>query len=341
MLPRKHSRFAAALGAAISTLLLLTHAAPVAAKGACRGTDMLAELAKSDPATHERVMAEAKSVSNTEALLWKVEKAGLPTSHLLGTVHLTDERVTKLPKAVETALASSKTMALEVADLSAAAMAGAMGKVENLVLFGDGRRLDTLLDKAEFATLQSAVGKMGLPGEVSALFRPWVVYMMLAVPDCEQRKVQDGHLVLDMKLAAAAKSRGLPVVGLETIEGQLAAMAAVPEDQQLQMLRATLKYADRRQDSMETVLQLYLNRNMGAAWPFQMALAAKAGVDPRMFDGFMRELIVKRNKGMADAALPLLDKGAVFIGVGALHLPGKTGLVQLLRDAGYTVTAVE
>jgi hypothetical protein len=216
-----------------------------------------------------------------------------------------------------------------------------MGKVEGLVLFADGRRLDTLLTKAEFATLQAAIGKMGMPAEVSSLFRPWVVYMMLAVPECEQRKVQDGHLVLDMKLAAAAKARKLPVVGLETIESQLQAMAAVPEDQQLEMLRATLKYADRRLDSMETVLQLYLKRQMGAAWPFQMALAAKAGVNPAMFDGFMRELVVKRNKGMLDAALPLIERGPTFIGVGALHLPGKTGLVQLLRDAGYTVTAVE
>ena len=44
---------------------------------------------------------------------------------------------------------------------------------------------------------------------------------------------------------------------------------------------------------------------------------------------------------MRDAALPLLAKGNVFIGVGALHLPGRDGLVQLLRDKGYTVTAVE
>jgi uncharacterized protein YbaP (TraB family) len=42
-----------------------------------------------------------------------------------------------------------------------------------------------------------------------------------------------------------------------------------------------------------------------------------------------------------DAALPLLAKGNTFIGVGALHLPGRDGLVQLLRDKGFTVTTVE
>jgi uncharacterized protein len=48
-----------------------------------------------------------------------------------------------------------------------------------------------------------------------------------------------------------------------------------------------------------------------------------------------------RNLGMRDKALPLLAEGGAFIGVGALHLPGRQGLVALFREAGYTVTAVE
>jgi uncharacterized protein YbaP (TraB family) len=44
---------------------------------------------------------------------------------------------------------------------------------------------------------------------------------------------------------------------------------------------------------------------------------------------------------MRDAAEPLLQDGSAFIAVGALHLVGPTGLVALLRERGYTVTAVE
>ena len=44
-------------------------------------------------------------------------------------------------------------------------------------------------------------------------------------------------------------------------------MAAIPDDQQIAMLRASLKFADRANDTMETLLQLYLERDMGAAWP--------------------------------------------------------------------------
>ena len=89
------------------------------------------------------------------------------------------------------------------------------------------------------------------------------------------------------------------------------------------------------------MLQFYLTRRMGLAIPFQLELAKRAGVAATAFDAFESEILRKRNDGMALAARPLLDKGGAFIGVGALHLIGANGLVALLRNAGYTVTAAE
>ena len=50
---------------------------------------------------------------------------------------------------------------------------------------------------------------------------------------------------------------------------------------------------------------------------------------------FQEEGIDARNRRMVDNALPLLEQGCLFIAVGALHLPGETGLLTLLREAGY------
>jgi uncharacterized protein YbaP (TraB family) len=44
---------------------------------------------------------------------------------------------------------------------------------------------------------------------------------------------------------------------------------------------------------------------------------------------------------MADRGEPILARGNVFMAVGALHLIGDEGLVELLRKKGYTVTAVK
>jgi uncharacterized protein YbaP (TraB family) len=307
----------------------------------CRGNDLLAEMRTNEPELHRGIKEEAAATENAGAVLWKVERDGRPASHLFGTVHVTDDRVLAVSPAVTAALAQSKAVALEVADLSAAANSAAMAKAAGLVMFTDGRRLDRMVSAEEYEKLKASLARAGMPSETAVLFRPWIAYLILSVPECERRKVRDGQLVLDMRLAEEAKARKIPVVGLETIEQQLAALAAVPEEQQLDMLRATLRFIDRSDDLMETMLQLYLRREMGAAWPLQRVLARKAGVADTTYSGLKKELVDDRNVRMRDAARPLLEEGGAFIAVGALHLPGDTGLVKLLREAGYTVTPVE
>jgi hypothetical protein len=317
------------------------HAAEEAPAETCKGVDMLAETKAKDADLYRRIMAEAEATQNSDAMLWKIERHGRPASYLFGTVHLTDERVTRLSPAVEIALGEAKTIALEVSDLSEKATTSVIAKAAPLVMFTDGQRLDQLLSSAEYDTVKDIITRSGMPADLAALFKPWIVTMILSVSDCERAKVQHGARVLDMKIAEIGKARGLEVVGLETIPAQLEALAAVPEQQQLDMLRASLKYADRTDDLMETLVQLYIGRKITAAMPFQIALAKEAGVSDQAFVGFQEKLLVERNEKMSAVAEPLLDKGGVFIAVGALHLPGDKGLVTLLRQAGYSVSPLE
>ncbi|MGD9668741.1 MAG: TraB/GumN family protein [Hyphomicrobiaceae bacterium] len=302
---------------------------------------MLPELAVTSPETYSEIRSQAEATANARAVLWRIERPGVPHSYLLGTIHMTDPRVTAFSPRLEAALAETDTVALEVADVSADATNGAIAKAARLVLFTDGRTLDDLLTNDEYDKVKTTLKGAGLPSEMAAMFRPWVVSMILSVSACEREKVKDGLPVLDLKLANAAREHGIEVVGLETIDSQLSAMASVPDDQQIAMLRASLKFFDRANDTMETLLQLYLTRDMGSAWPFHLALAKQAGIDRQSFSGFQKRIVSDRNEHMRDAALPLLRKGRTLIAVGALHLIGDNGLVALLREAGYTVTPID
>ncbi len=334
----------AAATAALSLAALIQASAAYAVEAVadkCRGTNMLAETQAKDPETYARIMAQAAATENSGALLWKIERGGHPTSYLFGTVHLTDERVTKLSPAVEQAIGQAKTVALEVSDVSDKATATVIAQSAPLVMFTDGRRLDGLLSGTEYDTVKKIISRSGMPSDLAALFKPWIVTMILSVSDCERASMQQGARVLDMKLAEIGKTRGMQVVGLETIPEQLQALASVPEPQQLDMLRSSLKFADRTNDLMETLVQLYLDRKISAAMPFQIALAKQVGIGDDAFAGFQEKLLTERNIKMRATAEPLLEQGGVFIAIGALHLPGKQGLVALLREAGYTVTPIE
>jgi uncharacterized protein YbaP (TraB family) len=316
--------------AAIALAMLAAAPPALAQKAAkCTGRDMLQELKVKEPDVFAAIDTAAKATPNTQSLLWRIDREGLPPSWLFGTIHLSDERV------------EAKAVMLEVADLSPTATQSVMAEAADLFLFSDGRRLDAMLSKEEFETVKSTLAGAGMPGELGAMFKPWIIYMILSVSECERRKVQAGATVVDMAVAETARKRGLPVLGLETVKEQLVSLATIPDPQQIDMLRATLKWAKRTDDLMETVLQLYLRREMGAAWPFQIALARKAGIDPGQLSVFYKAINTERNKRMRERALPQLQKGGTFIAVGALHLGGEEGLVALLRESGFTVTAME
>jgi len=307
----------------------------------CHGTDMLTEMQSTLPASYQAIMDESRQTSNTDAMLWKIEKPGIAPSYLMGTMHLTDPRIAQLPDKAKDAIAHAKSVALEVADLSDTAVVAAMAKAQGLLVYTDGKTLKAQLSDDEFKKVQHVVTKAGMPEASAVVLKPWLISMLLATSDCERKQVASGAKVLDLKVEAEAQKDGLTVTGLETIEKQLSALASIPNDQQIAMLKVGLKYADRSDDLMETLVQMYLKRQIGAAMPFQLALAAEAGVPASAFDGFKKILLIDRNAGMRDAALPLLDKGNAFIAVGALHLVGPAGLVALFRERGYTVTAAE
>lgn len=307
----------------------------------CKGADMLAEMQSKAPDIYKKVMAESDGLPNTEAMLWKIEKPGGAPSYLFGTMHLSDPRIATLSPAVKEAISHSKSVTLEVADLSDKAVAAAMAKTAALIIYTDGKSLRSALTADEYNDVQKTVSKSGMPGELAATMKPWLVSMLLATSDCERKQLAAGKTVLDLQIAAEAQKDGIAITGLETIEDQLGALAAIPDDQQIAMLKVGLKFIDRADDMTETLVQMYAKRQIGAAMPFQLALAAQSGVPPSAFDGFRKTLLIDRNAKMRDAALPFLEKGNAFIAVGALHLPGPVGIVALLRDSGYTVTPVE
>lgn len=308
---------------------------------ACGGRDLIPELRARGAETSQRLDATAAAMSNAKAILWRLEKEGVPPSHIFGTVHLSDDRVNDLTPAIQEAIDGSRVVALEIADLSPERLAAGIGKVANLLQYSDGRSLEALLTPDELQIARTAVQKAGMPGAALARLRPWVVTMSIALTECERQRTASGLKPLDERLGERARVRRIQVVSLETIEAQLKAMAAVPEADQLALLKAGLQLHHLTPDMMETLIGRYLASDLGMIWAMQLELWRQQGVTEAAAGAFMRELVTVRNKRMRDAALPFVARGGTFIAVGALHLPGKDGLVALFQEAGYTATPVE
>ena len=113
---------------------------------------------------------------------------------------------------------------------------------------------------------------------------------------------------------------------------------ALPRAAKVAMVRSVVEQMDKEQAVYQALRKAYLERDLAAL--LRIAGDSEAGEKHAFTSAFMQAGIVERNRRMVRRMLPALKKGGVFVAVGALHLPGEQGILNLLEQAGYTVKPV-
>ncbi|MCR4266574.1 TraB/GumN family protein [Nitratireductor sp. ZSWI3] len=338
-------RVAAALPLLLLSALLagLLLASPASAETfACAGKNLLAELAAEDPAALEEVRRKAGETPNGQGLLWRVTRDGLAPSYLFGTMHMSDPRVTELSDAARQAFDGAERIVIETTDiLDQRAMAAAIYGQPELTMFTGSETLADHLSAADREIVEAALSARGVPFGSVKKMKPWMLISLVALPSCEVQRSSAGLPVLDVKLARQAQEDGKELLGLESAVEQLAAMASLPMELHARGLVETLSLGERLEDVMETMVALYVDGETGMFWPLIRAAVPENDASEGDYAAFDQAMVKARNGVMAERSEPILEKGGAFIAVGALHLPGAEGLVELLRAAGYEVEKVD
>ncbi len=259
-------------------------------------------------------------------LLWRIEDGRGHVSHLLGTIHVGDPRVLELPAPIRQAFAASRTFCAEVR----LDMGSLMGLTQAMLLPG-GESLRDKLDAGTWQSLVALSATLGLPEMMLERMKPWAVATMLSQPKAP-------GMVLDMMLYEQAAAAGKQLCGLETPEEQLGALESLSEREQIAMLQSAIRQYPQLDRLVEKLTRAWLQRDLTALE--RISAEAMAGEDPDMVAAFDREVVIRRNHRMVTRMQPKLAAGAAFIAVGALHLPGKDGILNLLRQQGYRMTAI-
>ena len=141
----------------------------------------------------------------------------------------------------------------------------------------------------------------------------------------------------DARIERLAVEQGSALVALESPVEQVEALASIPDDVALRMMRESTVKELKPEDVESTITGLYSTRRIG--YLLAMRGPIWAGVfDVDGYADFIAAFITRRNATMLQRALPILGGGEAFLAVGALHLPGEGGLVELIRRNGYSVT---
>lgn len=275
------------------------------------------------------VASDIKSDSasrHTQGLLWKIEAAGVKPSYVFGTIHSDDARVTALPAAVTRALDASSRFIME-------ALIDADGLVlmAQAMFFNDGRTLEQVAGKELYADSVKALTAHGLPTVGVENEKPWAVMMTLSMPPPKTGEY------LDLILETRATRENKAVSGLETMQEQIAVFNELPMPDQIALLKEAVRTQQDFAKEFEALVQAYLARDLATLAEIS---SQHEPDEDRMYRAVTDRLLTKRNIRMAERMAPALREGHAFIAVGAAHLPGETGLLNLIEKAGYRVTPV-
>jgi len=263
----------------------------------------------------------------TQGLLWKVEKNNTKPSYILGTMHSEDPRIISVPRPIKKALDSTSSFTMEVILDTQVALESL-----SMMMLEEGKSLKSILGKKLYSQAATLMADYGMPEMVVDRLKPWAVFVTLSTP-----KSKTG-LFLDKVLYDDAIRNGKPVHGLETAKEQLAIFNDMPVREQIALLKDTIKNHAKLPGIFEEMTRIYLARDLAGLVAFNEK-HMKDG-DAQVTKKLMKRLIVDRNIRMVNRMAKQLKQGNSFIAVGALHLPGEKGILNLLQDEGYQVSVV-
>ncbi len=305
----------------------------------CSGESYLNQLAE---AQRIEIADAVAATPNNTGLIWTATK-GDTTLTIVGTMHVFDARLDAIRARMTPAIASADLMMVEATAAEEAAMQEAFINNPDLYLINDGPTLPELLTPETWAKVEQAATDRGLPSFFVAKFQPWYLSLMLAAPACAMAEIASGKRGLDHMLIADAEASGVPLQALESWETLINIMTDGTQQEQIDLLQLGLIDAADQQSLFVAMLDAYFSEQVARVWEVsQIAARELTGMSEEDAAAQMLEtqelLLDQRNLNW----LPVITDAAtthdnIVIAVGAAHLPGELGVIELLKSEGWAL----
>jgi uncharacterized protein YbaP (TraB family) len=277
---------------------------------------------KKDPAPAPK--ANSNQLDNT--LLWKISGNGLSrSSYLYGTMHVLCAGDATVSDSLKLAIKYADQIYFELDMDNMGEMLGAM----KFLRMNDGKKLSELLTREEYARVESYFKQHSVPLPLAMMnrFKPYFISSLIGeqMMSCDQK---NGMEELIMRESKQYKKE---IKGLETTEFQASIFDSIPYEKQAKDLVSYIDSIDSYKQVTMEMVEVYRQQNLER----MDSLMHKS--DPGM-DEYMDILLYGRNRHWVEQ-MPAIMKGkCILFAVGAGHLPGEQGVINLLRKKGYKVT---
>lgn len=261
--------------------------------------------------------------------IWKAVSPTGGTVYLVGSVHLLSADYYPLDPVFEEAFQKSDLLVEEL-DMGEMLSAGAQMRMLTRGMLPAGQSLDRTLSATTLAAVTTAVATLGMPFEPLKQFKPWMLAITLQSL-AWQAAGFDADLGLDKHFYDGAKAAGKTVEGLETLDFQISRFDEMSPQVQELMLAETVKELATTKESFTRMADAW---KAGDVPSLEREVLTDLKAEPQMY----QRLLVDRNRLWLPRIESLFSRPRPsFVVVGAAHLVGADGLLQMLKARGYTL----
>ena len=287
------------------------------------------------------------SVTANAQLLYRITGNGVvKPSFLLGTYHLAPSTFADSIPGFRQAFQSSDQVCGEL-DMELMQSPSEMMKLQAAMMMPEGKTIQDLLTKEELQELNAfmtdilgvnlenplmgaQLGKMN----PAALTTQFSVAMYL-----KKNQIQNINDYIDTYVQKIAKEQGKKVIGFETVDDQIKALfLSQTLERQKQLMMCMVRNKDYQIQLSDDLVKAYFTQNLDQIYEVtDMKLNDECDSTPEE----EAALIYDRNENWVKSMPGIMKSTPTFFAVGAAHLVGEKGLLNLLRNNGYQVDPVK
>lgn len=265
--------------------------------------------------------------NNNQSLLWRISGNGLPgTSYLFGTMHVKNNKAFHFKDSLYYFIENTAGFAMEIHPDSVGQIltAVAEGRID---LGDDSWDYSSNFDEKEFDKIIQKIEKDKKLTKKSP--KEKISYLMEKLLDSKEENENGMETFMDAYLYGLALQNRKKIFGLEQVEDQILAFRSLMKGIKVNRVSAMAEKGFFR--GAPPIYEYYYKENIDSLRSYYTTFFS---------DTTLKGFLYDRNIGMAHQMDSLANKQTMFFAIGAGHLPGKEGVIALLREKGYTVEPV-
>ncbi|MEZ5013179.1 MAG: TraB/GumN family protein [Chitinophagales bacterium] len=261
------------------------------------------------------------------SLLWEISGNGMAeSSYILGTMHVFDMDDFILADEVDSLIEHTQTTVLEMDLTDTMAIYNSVIQL----LMPAGETISKYLTDAEYAKLDAYLTELMGTG-LASFDNTKPIFVMSIVLMGGGSAGEDNSV--DLYILDEADYADKKFGGLETFSQQLAMFDSIPYADQVRFIMDALEDANKGDDTRDALSDYYAKNDLNQLSTLVLA-------DDPLMTAYSDVLLFNRNRNWIPVMEKYMQEGPVFFGVGAGHLVGPKGVLELLTQAGYTLTPI-